>query len=97
EVRRVVQYALTEMPANKILLGQNLYGYDWTLPFEPGGEFARAVSLQQAIALARKYRVAIEYDSTAQAPYFRYTDEEVRHHEVWFEDADRKSTRLNSS
>src|SRR5690606_459260 len=48
QVRRVVEYALTEMPANKILLGQNLYGYDWTLPFVPGGEYARAVSPQQA-------------------------------------------------
>ncbi len=37
-VTDVVNYALTEMPASKILLGQNLYGYDWTLPFEPGGE-----------------------------------------------------------
>src|SRR5699024_3376929 len=34
EVRRVLEYALTEIPANKILVGQNLYGYDWTLPFE---------------------------------------------------------------
>lgn len=95
EVRRVVQYALTEMPANKILLGQNLYGYDWTLPFEPGGEFARAVSPQQAIALARKYRVAIEYDSTAQAPFFRYTDEAGRQHEVWFEDARSIQAKFN--
>src|SRR5699024_1699173 len=71
EVRIGVEYALREMPANEILLEQDLYGYDCTLPFEPGGEFARAVSPRQAIARARKYRVAIEYDSTAQAPFFR--------------------------
>lgn len=87
QVRRVVEYALTEMPANKILLGQNLYGYDWTLPFVPGGEYARAVSPQQAIALAREHNVPIQYDTTAQAPFFRYTDAEGRQHEVWFEDA----------
>ncbi|WP_042147606.1 glycoside hydrolase family 18 protein [Paucisalibacillus sp. EB02] len=87
QVRRVVEYALTEMPANKILLGQNLYGYDWTLPYVPGGEYARAVSPQQAIAIAREHNVPIQYDTTAQAPFFRYTDAEGKQHEVWFEDA----------
>ncbi|WP_066195211.1 LysM peptidoglycan-binding domain-containing protein [Gracilibacillus timonensis] len=86
-VRDVVNYALTEMPANKILLGQNLYGYDWTLPYEPGGEYAQAVSPQQAVQLARDYNQAILYDEEAQAPYFFYTDEDGNRHEVWFEDA----------
>ncbi|GGF17077.1 spore germination protein YaaH [Halobacillus andaensis] len=87
KVREVVDYALTEMPAEKILLGQNLYGYDWTLPFEPGGEFAKAISPQQAIQLARENNAAISYDEEAQAPYFTYTDGEGNEHEVWFEDA----------
>ncbi|WP_026772094.1 glycoside hydrolase family 18 protein [Sediminibacillus sp. JSM 1682029] len=86
-VREVVEYALTEMPAEKILLGQNLYGYDWTLPFEPGGDYAQALSPQQAITLARNENVAIEYDETDQAPFFHYTDDEGNRHEVWFEDA----------
>lgn len=85
-VRDVVEYALTEIPADKILLGQNLYGYDWTLPFEPGTQ-ARALSPQQAIALAREQGVAIEYDDTAQAPFFNYVDANGNEHEVWFEDA----------
>ena len=87
QVRRVVEYALTEMPADKILLGQNLYGYDWTLPFVPGGELARAISPQQAIALARENNAMIQYDTVAQAPFFMYTDAEGNQHEVWFEDA----------
>ncbi|WP_077305920.1 glycoside hydrolase family 18 protein [Terribacillus halophilus] len=86
-VREVVEYALTEMPANKIVLGQNLYGYDWTLPYEPGGDYAKAVSPQQAIALARDNNVSIQYDTTAQAPFFTYTDADGAQHEVWFEDA----------
>lgn len=86
-VRGVVEYALSEMPAEKILLGQNLYGYDWTLPFVPGGEFARAISPQEAIRIARQYTQSIEYDETAQAPFFNYWDEEGNQHEVWFEDA----------
>jgi spore germination protein len=84
-VREVLEYAITEMPANKILMGQNLYGYDWTLPFVQGTT-AKAVSPQQAILLAANNNVSIQYDNEAQAPFFHYTTEGKRH-EVWFEDA----------
>ncbi|MDE3840502.1 spore gernimation protein [Bacillus methanolicus] len=85
-VRNVLQYAVSEMPSSKILMGQNLYGYDWTLPFVEG-TVAKAVSPQQAIQLAARYNVPIQYDTRAQAPFFRYVDEEGKRHEVWFEDA----------
>lgn len=86
-VRQVLEYALTEMPASKIMMGQNMYGYDWTLPYVEGGEFAKAVSPQAAIALARENNAAIEYDYSAQAPFFTYYDSEGKEHIVWFEDA----------
>jgi spore germination protein len=95
QVRRVIEYALTEMPASKIMMGQNLYGYDWTLPFVPGGQYARAVSPQQAIALAARYNVPIRYDVTAQAPYFDYRDDQGRNHRVWFEDARSIQAKFN--
>lgn len=85
-VREVLEYALTEMPSEKIMMGQNLYGYDWTLPFTPGGEFAKAISPQAAIELAAENNVAIEYDEEAQAPHFNYF-KDGNEHEVWFEDA----------
>ncbi|WP_258832319.1 glycoside hydrolase family 18 protein [Peribacillus frigoritolerans] len=85
-VRDVLEYAVTDIPSNKIMMGQNLYGYDWTLPFVQGST-ARAVSPQQAIQIAADNDVSIEYDETAQAPHFNYTDIEDRQHEVWFEDA----------
>jgi spore germination protein len=85
-VRKVLEYAITEMPSNKILMGQNLYGYDWTLPFVQGS-VAKAVSPQQAIQLAAKYNVPIQYDTKAEAPFFKYRDEAGKEHEVWFEDA----------
>ncbi|MCM3768804.1 glycoside hydrolase family 18 protein [Neobacillus niacini] len=86
QVRKVLDYAITEMPSNKILMGQNLYGYDWTLPFVQGS-IAKAVSPQQAIQLAAQHNVPIEYDTKAQAPFFRYRAEDGKQHEVWFEDA----------
>lgn len=86
-VRKVVEYALTEMPAKKIMLGQNLYGYDWEEPFAYGGKAAKALSPQQAIQLAKEKQASIKYDYKAQAPYFNYVDEKGLRHEVWFEDA----------
>jgi len=94
-VRRVLEYALTEMPGSKIMMGQNLYGYDWTLPYVPGGPYARALSPQAAIRLARDQNVAIRYDYTAQAPNFDYVDAEGRAHKVWFEDARSIQAKFN--
>lgn len=85
-VRKVLEYAISEMPSNKILMGQNLYGYDWTLPFVQG-TVAKAVSPQQAIQLAARHHVPIQYDNKSQAPFFKYTADDGKQHEVWFEDA----------
>lgn len=85
-VRDVLEYAISEIPAEKIMMGQNLYGYDWTLPFVQE-TMARAISPQQAIQIALENNVAIQYDQEAQAPFFLYTDTEGKRHEVWFEDA----------
>jgi len=95
QVEEVIQFALTQMPANKIMMGQNLYGYDWTLPFVEGGQYARAVSPQRAIELARTNNAAIEYDYTAQAPHFNYVDSEGKAHKVWFEDARSIQAKFN--
>lgn len=93
-VRRVLEYAITEMPADKIMMGQNLYGYDWTLPYEPGTT-AKALSAQAAVALAAEQKVAIQYDYQSQAPFFEYTDDQGRRHQVWFEDARSIQAKFN--
>ncbi len=95
EVEKVLNYAVTVMPSDKILMGQNLYGYDWTLPFVPGESFARALSPQQAILLAFEQGVNIEYNDLAQAPFFEYTDDAGNEHIVWFEDARSIQAKFN--
>lgn len=93
-VREVLEYAITEIPPKKVMMGQNLYGYDWTLPFTPG-TMAKALSPQQAIQLAAEQKVEIKYDSTAQAPFFNYIDKNGDTHEVWFEDARSIQAKFN--
>lgn len=84
-VRRVVEYALTEIPASKIFLGIPNYGYDWPLPFVRGTTAAAIIGNAQAIAIARSYGSEIQFDETALAPWFRYRTGGTEH-VVWFED-----------
>lgn len=86
QMRRVVEYALSVMPAEKIFLGFQIYARDWLLPHVQGQE-AETFSPQEAVRRAVKYGASIQYDTTAQSPFFRYVDEQGRGHEVWFEDA----------
>ena len=85
KVEEVVRYALTEIPPEKIYLGIPAYGYDWILPYQQG-RAARSLGPQEAIQLAIAKQAQIEYDYTAQAPYFYYW-QGGEQHVVWFEDA----------
>ena len=85
-VRQVLDYAVSVMPAGKLLMGVPNYGYDWTLPFVQGSA-ARPVTNVSAVTLAGSVGADIQFDETAQAPFFRYYESTGREHEVWFEDA----------
>lgn len=95
EVTKVINYAITEIPANKIMLGMPLYGYQWTLPYEAGVSRASTLSSKAAITLARDKKAAIEYDTTAQSPHFSFYDQDKKQHMVWFEDARSIQAKFN--
>ncbi len=86
-VRRVLDYAVSRISPDKIFFGIPTYGYDWPLPFVQGETAATSISSVRAIDLAREYGAEINYDTSAQSPWFNYTDEAGVAHEVWFEDA----------
>ena len=94
-VRTVVEYALSRISKDKLFLGIPTYGYNWTLPYQRGNPGAPSLSPVEAVDLARRYGAEIQYDTQAQSPWFRYTDEEGRLHEVWFEDARSIQAKLN--
>ena len=85
-VKRVLDYAITEIPPEKIFMGFPNYAYDWTLPFITGESRATSISNPEAVALAVRMGAEIQFDKKAQTPYFHYTDEQGMVHEVWFED-----------
>lgn len=85
QVRKVLDYAVTEIPREKIRLGIPNYGYDWPLPFERGVTKARTIGNVEAVQIAVEQGAEILYDEMAQSPYFYYEENGIRH-EVWFED-----------
>ncbi|NLK37952.1 MAG: LysM peptidoglycan-binding domain-containing protein [Epulopiscium sp.] len=94
-VRQVVDYGLTEIPADKILLGIPNYGYDWALPFIRGTTAAVPLGNEEALALAQSVGAEIQFDELAQSPFFRYYDDDGKEHVVWFEDARSILGKLN--
>lgn len=86
QIRKVLDYAITVIPREKIYFGFQIYARDWKLPHVQGRE-AETISCQEALERAVAYNAVIQYDEVAESPYFRYHDEQGREHEVWFEDA----------
>ncbi len=78
-VTGAVQYALTRMPAKKIVLGLAAYGYNW-------GSNGTTVEVHdlQAVNLAHQEGTPIQWNSTYGEATFQYTKGGVSH-TVWFE------------
>lgn len=85
-VEKVIQYAVTAIPKQKILMGIPNYGYDWTLPFIQGSS-ARSLTNPGAVDLAAQVGARILFDAEAQSPHFSYFSPDGKQHAVWFEDA----------
>jgi spore germination protein len=90
-VRDVLTYAKSQIPAEKIVLGIALSGYDWV------GDQAEVVTWIQCYGRAQKYHATTEWDRLSQSPSFKYTDEQGRQHEVWFENADSMAFKLQAA
>lgn len=93
-VRRVVEYAVSEIAPEKISLGIPNYGYVWLLPYERGVTKATSISNLEAVQIALVNGAEIEFDEIAKSPFFRYWDEGIEY-EVWFEDVRSIQEKLN--
>ena len=94
QVRRVVEYALTQIPSEKINLGIPNYGYDWPLPYVRGVTKATTINNVQAVRIAIAQGAVIQFDELSQSPFFTYISEGTEH-EVWFEDVRSLQEKFN--
>jgi spore germination protein len=79
-VERVIAWTVTQIPAEKVMLGIDLLGYDWT-----GGRGV-TVGHQRARSLAESHGATIRRSGDG-SPWFVYRDSAGDRHEVWWEDA----------
>lgn len=95
KVKEVLDYAVTQIPKDKIYMGIPNYGYDFTLPYVQGESRADSLSNVEAVKLAAEKGATIQFDEISKAPFFIYYDAEGKQHQVWFEDARSIMEKLN--
>ncbi len=81
-VESVAKYAVTQIPASKILLGVAGYGYEWPARDDWGVIYAR-----DAVSLAASRNAPVIWDDKAQEAHFTYWDNAGTAHTVWFENS----------
>ena len=82
-VREVSEYALSSLPAERIVLGAAAFGYDWSPHAVPAPNY----SLMEIENIIRTTGAEVKRDEATAALYFTYQDESDCPHEVWYEDA----------
>ena len=90
-VREVLDYAKTQIPAEKIVLGIPVSGYDWV---DGHGE---VVTWIQCYGRTKAFNATVQYDRLSASPSFKYTDAQGRAHEVWFENAESTAVKLDAA
>jgi len=90
-VEKVLKYAVQKIPAEKIIMGLGIYGYDWSAD----GKTATTKDLVTIQNLAAQLKKPINWDATAQAPYLAYTDANGVAHQIWFEDSQSVAAKLS--
>lgn len=96
-VRGLMDFAVTQVPREKIEFGIPIIGYDWQLPYVQGETRANSLSTNAAIQLASEVGATIHYDETIQAAFYYYasgSNESPVLHVVWFKDARRINVLL---
>lgn len=77
----VIRYSISLIPPGKLQIALGLYGHDKI----PGSSQFRAISVLEAQNLAISTGSAIQFDSAAKSPWYRYW-KGTEEHIVWFED-----------
>ncbi|MGB8456010.1 MAG: LysM peptidoglycan-binding domain-containing protein [Anaerocolumna sp.] len=85
-LRELLNYAVSIIPSEKILMGLIPIGYNWQLPYVPGYSKANAITAGSAIQLATENNIPIQFNEQSQAPYFFYVSDYTLYL-LWFKDA----------
>ncbi len=88
----LLEYVLTQIPAEKIMIGISSIGYIWQLPYMPGVSTANSISNTNAVQLASDVGAVINYNPNNLSSYFYVTDTD--NYLVYFHDVRGVDTSL---
>ena len=89
KVRKVAEFAVEEIPCEKVTLGIPSYGYIWQLPYEETSR-AKNIPSGKASNIAYENKTSIQFDEKAQTPFFTFYEKEgekAKENIAYFEDA----------
>jgi spore germination protein len=79
-VDNVVKFAVTQVPASKVVLGIPLYGYDWV------GQSGEGLTWDTSEARRKTYGATLRRSSDGSEPWYQYRSQ-GKDHTVWYSDA----------
>ncbi len=71
-LQEFIEFAITIIAPERIVIGIPVLGYDWQIPYEAGRSEANSITVNSALSLAREVGAAIEFEQVSQTPYFMY-------------------------
>lgn len=86
----VLKYAVNRIPAQKIIVSEPVFGFDFNLETNKNSYLSHELAMQRV----KNFGAAPLFDMVSQTPFFFYTENNQRH-EVWYEDAESLKTKLN--
>jgi len=82
-VNKVIQFAVSKIPREKIVMGLPVYAFDWGSDKPTMPDY---LTYSQAMERAKKHGVQLQFDEETMVPFYTYTANGVRH-EIYFENA----------
>jgi spore germination protein YaaH len=76
-----LQFAVSQVPASKILLGLPAYGYDWNANTSAGN----SIAWKDIPALIASTDAKPQWDAATNSAWFNYTAGDGSPHQVWYE------------
>ena len=83
-VTECVAYAISVIPAAKVLIGLPAYGYDWDLTDSSN---STSFSWKYTLDIQTEYGAVEHWDTVSSSPWFSYTDTNGHSHIAWHENA----------
>ena len=89
-MKALLDYVVSAVPPDEVVVGVPIIGYDWRLPYIPEKSSASSLSVYSVLGLAQEESAEIQFDNDSLTPYINYIQqsfEKTYQHIIWFIDA----------